>query len=306
MIRFGNVLVFCSERQGSVEALGLGVDLAQETGARLTVMDVLQGIGLPEHSGLDFERMAARARAERAAELAARADSLHPARAPEIVVGTGDPAVELVRRVLTHGHDLLLKTARGADRQHRSFFGGTARRLVRLCPCPVWLVAPEALPDRPRIVVAIDPVSGSGGSAFAARILDHGRALARNLDGELQVVHVWNPTAAAMIRRYAGKALLEQYLEEARRAAESAVEQLMGGSDPELQIHVLEGDARDVIPEFARRHRADVVVMGSVGRSGLSGLLIGEMAEEVLAELECGLFSLKPEGFVSPLRLDAP
>lgn len=306
MIRFQNVLVYCDGRRDSVEALGIGVELMRATGARLTVMDVLEDIALPERSGLDFTQMAARARADRAAELHRTVASLLAPGGLEIVVEVGTPSIQLVSRVLSHHHDLLLKTARGIDRRRHSFFSGTAWSLIRTCPCPVWLVAPEALPDRPRILAAVDPLSESGGAEFAARVLDHARALARRLDGELDVVHAWRPTAAGLLRRYATEPLLEQYITETQQRAESAVQQLVASPSLELRTHLIEGDASEVIPEFARRHRTDVIVMGLAGRSGLSRLLIGEMAEQILVEVECGVFCLKPEGFVSPVRLDAP
>ena len=48
----------------------------------------------------------------------------------------------------------------------------------------------------------------------------------------------------------------------------------------------------------------DLVVMGSVGRSGLSGMLIGNTAERILRKLPCSVLVVKPDGFVSPVRLD--
>lgn len=306
MNRVKNVLVYCDAGASSMEALKVASELVRETKARLTVMDVLEDIALPERSALSFSQMAARARADRAAELEAKLAAMDVPGEPTIVVDVGAPSLQLIRRVLSHHHDLLLKTARGVDRRHRSFFGGTARRLVRKCPCPVWLVAPEALPERPRILAAVDPLSRSGGAEFAGRVLDHAQSLARHLRGELVVVHAWRPTAAGMLRKYATEPLLEEYVNEAWQTADIALRGLVAGSSAEPRVHLIEGEASEVIPEFARRHRTDVIVMGSVGRSGLSGLLIGEMAEEILAEVDCGVFCLKPDGFVSPVTLSAP
>ena len=58
--------------------------------------------------------------------------------------------------------------------------------------------------------------------------------------------------------------------------------------------------------EFVVAHGIDLVVMGTVGRSGISGMLIGNTAERVLRKLPCSVLAVKPEGFVSPVRLDGP
>ena len=54
------------------------------------------------------------------------------------------------------------------------------------------------------------------------------------------------------------------------------------------------GDARQLIPEFAERCRASLVVMGAVSRSRLRQLLIGSTAESVLDRLECDVLVVKP------------
>jgi universal stress protein E len=42
-------------------------------------------------------------------------------------------------------------------------------------------------------------------------------------------------------------------------------------------------------------------VMGTIGRTGVKGLLIGETAERVLRRANCSVLALKPRGFRSPL-----
>jgi nucleotide-binding universal stress UspA family protein len=59
-----------------------------------------------------------------------------------------------------------------------------------------------------------------------------------------------------------------------------------------------------VIPDFAMEEQIDLIVMGTVGRSGISGLFIGNTAEKVLQKVDCSVLAVKPEGFVSPVKLD--
>jgi universal stress protein E len=44
--------------------------------------------------------------------------------------------------------------------------------------------------------------------------------------------------------------------------------------------------------------------MGTVSRAGIAGLLIGNTAEKVLPQVDCSMLTVKPEGFVTPVKLD--
>jgi universal stress protein E len=46
------------------------------------------------------------------------------------------------------------------------------------------------------------------------------------------------------------------------------------------------------------------VVIGTVGRTGLSAALVGNTAEHVIDSLDCDVLALKPDGYVSPLAKD--
>ena len=62
-----------------------------------------------------------------------------------------------------------------------------------------------------------------------------------------------------------------------------------------------EGLPEDVIPLVADELDAELVVMGTVGRTGISAALIGNTAEHVIDSLNCDVLALKPQGYKSPL-----
>jgi nucleotide-binding universal stress UspA family protein len=68
-------------------------------------------------------------------------------------------------------------------------------------------------------------------------------------------------------------------------------------------VHLLKGDPRDVLPQFVEQREFDLVVMGSIGRVGVAGLLIGETAETLIRSVRASVFVVKPPGFVSPVKL---
>ena len=68
-------------------------------------------------------------------------------------------------------------------------------------------------------------------------------------------------------------------------------------------VHLVEGKAKDVIPALARKKRVELIVMGTLARTGLPQRLIGHTAETVLGHADCSVLTVKPEDFVSPVAL---
>ena len=67
------------------------------------------------------------------------------------------------------------------------------------------------------------------------------------------------------------------------------------------QLHLVEGNARVAIPELARACEAELIVMGTVGRTGIPGYFIGNTAEAIFGRIDCDILAVKPPGFVSPV-----
>lgn len=64
---------------------------------------------------------------------------------------------------------------------------------------------------------------------------------------------------------------------------------------PDSQLHLESGPAELIIPELAQRLNTKLVVMGTVARTGLKGVLLGNTAEQVAARLNTDLLVLPPE-----------
>ena len=69
------------------------------------------------------------------------------------------------------------------------------------------------------------------------------------------------------------------------------------------RIHLLEGDAEILIPGLAKSKRIELIVMGTVCRTGIEGFFIGNTAEKVLQQVDCSVLTVKPDGFVTPVKL---
>jgi nucleotide-binding universal stress UspA family protein len=58
-----------------------------------------------------------------------------------------------------------------------------------------------------------------------------------------------------------------------------------------------------VIPWVASNQQVNLIVMGTICRTGLPGLFIGSTAENVLQQVDCSVLTAQPGGFVSPVKL---
>ena len=69
-----------------------------------------------------------------------------------------------------------------------------------------------------------------------------------------------------------------------------------------LTKHLLwSSPAYDVV-RMANELKADLIVVGTIGRRGVEGLLLGNTAESVLTHCDCDVLTVKPAGFVSPIK----
>lgn len=312
MQRFKNILCFVGGQVEPTPALEAAADLAEHNNARLTLVDVLpestEGPWLTVPGQPELEMMVLTSRTQELEEMAT------PARSRGISVETavtvGSPFVELIRRVVLDGHDLVIKTAQNLDSPLGGLLGTTALHLMRKCPVPVWVVKPPTGEKLGRILAAVDPKPpGEGGeNLMSFKVLKLAASLAETSGSKLDVVHAWWLSSEAMLR---GRrinlppAKIDAMLRKVRGIAEASLDELVHRVDLDrvpFEVHLVKGQPYQVISEFAAK--SDVTVMGTLSRSGIQGLLIGNTAERILRRLECSVLAVKPEGFRTPLSFE--
>jgi universal stress protein E len=206
--------------------------------------------------------------------------------------------MELIRAVQRGEGDLVI-VARRNQLDGGALIGGVARKLMRKCPCPVWVVKPEAALE-PRVILAATDLSLVGNLAVELAAL-----LAQAGGGELHVVHAWQPPSSVP--------LLSELETPAQLYVESGeLERTIAGRFQDtLQALGLPVQPRTYLecapPSQAIRARAqalgaDLLVMGTVSRGGIAGFLVGNTAERLLDRVECSLLTIKPSDFVAPLH----
>ena len=66
---------------------------------------------------------------------------------------------------------------------------------------------------------------------------------------------------------------------------------------------LINGDPHLVVPDFVEQNAVDLVVLGTVGRSGIYGMIMGNTAERILRRISCSVLAIKPANFISPVKL---
>lgn len=220
-----------------------------------------------------------------------------------VQVATGTAFVEIVRAVIREGADLLVVGPRSANRRHPGVVGSTARRVVRKAPCPVF-VAPHDADAPPKSVL-----SSIAWHATAPNILGLSAAVCAQTGAAWNVLHVPEyPAEGGMRLRCAPEedlvAYRKQMREEAWTRMHEVIDPLAEAAQLGPELWMSEGYPSEQIFDAIARLDADLLVMGTIEKHGLAGMLLGGTAEKVLDALDIALLVIKPPDFVSPISLD--
>ena len=226
----------------------------------------------------------------------------HDATGAACAVEVGDPALTIIRHVITNQHDLVVVTT-DEDREDHA----TIRRLLRKCPCPVWVIRPTRASTQ-KVLAAINPEPAE--AELNRTILELASSMVRIDGGELHVVHAWELYGESTMRTssfmHIRSADLEDMVERSHAQHEEALRNALedaGVADEPWQMHVVKGHAADVIPAMVTKFRINLLVMGTVARTGIGGLVMGNTAERTLDDINRSFIAVKPPGFVSPIQL---
>ncbi len=218
------------------------------------------------------------------------------------------PAVKIIQHVLQHGYDLVIKEAE--PREKKSGFKALDMDLLRKCPVPVWLCRPiKHSRQHIQVAVAIDPESQEPAAEnLSKRMLELSRSLADSCSGELHIISCWDYIFEDYLKHNVWfktpDSEIISAVNGAQRDHRAALEGLISASgvSGSNHIHHLRGKADELIPEFIENQKIDILVMGTVARTGIPGFMIGNTAENIVQKLTCSLMALKPQGFVSPVK----
>ena len=316
MKRFKNILfVYSGNADANLMALKQALDVASINGGRLTVLTVLKQLPEDWHYKVPLERYLR----EQVEADVKKASEESPERshevAPAIELTSGEVFIETIGKVLANNHDLVIKAVESSkDNKRLRGFLTTDMHLLRKCPCPLWLFREPKNAQAPHLLAAIDPSdSGSNEAAMTKLILQLGSSLRERLESaSLDVIHCWELEYEDAMRHSPFMRVSDDEIQTRLNAAEAkhraafaaAVDDFRDGES--TTVSLLKGNPTEVIPNKVRDDSVDLIVMGTVARTGIKGLFIGNTAETILTEVDCSVLAVKPEGFVTPVAPAMP
>jgi nucleotide-binding universal stress UspA family protein len=322
--RFDNILLVLDPAKPCASLVERAVAVAENNQASLKIVAVVPqfvlAAGLPL-DGLVTLDLQARFVADQTDKLEALVAPFRERLSIGTKVLTGTPFLEVVREVLRGGHDLVIRAAENPGWLDR-LLGSDDMHLLRKCPCPVWLVRCEAPMPYRRVLAAVDvddsyaPDERATRHALNREVLELASALALSEFAELHVASAWDAIGESFLRgafMHTPDDAVAAYVEQSRQRNARSLDVLMEelteflGKDAvgylEPKTHLVKGGARREIPALAQQLEVDLVVMGTVARTGIPGVIMGNTAEAILGQLDCSVLAIKPPGFVTPVSL---
>jgi nucleotide-binding universal stress UspA family protein len=290
------ILVATDLSSDADEAIRLADERARAAGADLVVLHVLPSLlrSAPLFPQANKElvdllpqllRRAAETVGRRVTELTGREPG-----AFRVIVDEGAPQAEIVRRAEGVGARLIVVGGRGETALHRVSLGKVADFVVRYAHCPVLVVRPGRRTGK---ILAATDFSDPSLPAVAEAAEEARRTSSRltvlhslELDWPMAAVAGWG--AELPIPLYPREAV-----EEMRAAADARLVRA-------LEQHHIDGDRRvdEGVPEYAiisaaEELDADLIVVGTIGRTGLKRLVLGSTAEAVVRMAHCSVLVVR-------------
>ncbi len=276
---------------GSRRAMRVAIRLANEAGAELVLAHAWHVPPVAfagEHVFAPGVMEELERSARTALDEAAREATAHGAERLTTKLLGGMPRHEIVK-LLDHdpAFDLVVMGTHGRTGLARILLGSVAESTVRHAPCSVLAIRPDGEP-RP-LARVLCPVDFTESSRFAA---DLAADLARPAGGKLTLLHVIDPPAVygsgqrtiellGDLERFS-KEHLDQWAARLEDRARAPVTKLSRIGFPGAEI-------LKVLDE-----KFDLVVMGSHGRTGLSRVLLGSVAEKIVRHASCPVLVARP------------
>ncbi|HEY6924439.1 MAG TPA: universal stress protein [Steroidobacteraceae bacterium] len=193
----------------------------------------------------------------------------------------------IVRKAVRSRADLVIKSAVSPSPLMRYALDANDWQLMRACPVTLLLSRGKSWQPCPKFLAAVD-VSAAEMSGLPASILDVCAELARGCHGRSDIAYSEPRNTDAVEHRKHFERL---------QAITSAT------SIPGAGVHVLSGDADEVLPAFAAGRGYDAIVMGALThREGLSAL-VGTLTSKLVELLDCDFVLVKPESYQTQVDL---
>lgn len=293
----GSIVVGTDFTPCSAVAIAQALRIARWAGAAIHVVHIIDAVVVVElEAALSAFQQNLR---DNLADDARRAWTEFAAHIP----GAADAPVEVsidarIHGILEHARrqhaDLLVIGAFG-DRRPDVGFGTVATACVRRSSIDVLLVRDSQTSPFRTVVAAVDF------SPNSARALERAAQLASMDGSELHVLHCFCAPWHELHYRAPTPLVQEHEQRQYRDAIERRLAEFVRPvttRDPALRVRTFcldDAGHRSGIVEHAQRFAADLIVLGTRGRSNLRDMFLGTTAEKVLKQSSCSVLAVKPD-----------
>ncbi len=220
-----------------------------------------------------------------------------------LVVWHNRPFEAIIERVINENYDIVIKGTHQHDKLKSVVFTPTDWHILRKCPCPVLLVKEHEWPSNGNILAAVNVGSDETEHlSLNTKIAKEAKQLAQLIQANVHLVNSFPGTPvniAIEIPEFNSNEYNDTMLKHHEQAMISHANKF---DISMINTHVKEGLPETVIEQVASEIDAELVILGTIGRTGISAALIGNTAEHVIDQLNCDVLALKPDGYISPLQ----
>lgn len=308
METYQNILVVIDPTAEDQKALKRAIELARKTNANITAFLSIFDFSYEMTTMLSSEERESMRqtviddRSQWIKEATANLDTANLAIDIK-VIWHNRPFEAVIDQVINHQFDIVIKGTHQHDKLKSVIFTPTDWHLIRKCPCPVLLVKDHSWPDNGNILAAVNVGSDEQEHQSLNDIItEEAINLAKIINANVHLVNSFPGTPvniAIEIPEFDATQYNDSMLQHHNEAMSKHAEQFGIEQD---KAYVREGLPEDVIETLSEQLDAELVILGTIGRTGISAALIGNTAEHVIDRLNCDVLALKPAGYLSPLQ----
>lgn len=214
-------------------------------------------------------------------------------------------AISIIQYSLKNACELIIKAATEYA-MNKKGYGSLDMTLMRKCPTPVWIVKDNSQNHNIAVAIEAQPDTEEG-AELSEKLIKIAQSISQHYDTDFKIISCWNYDLEDSLRNNPWIKMEEEEIQNTKELVRqedwNALLKLTEDcAIPPSNIIHINGSPKDKIPEFTTQNDIDLLIMGSVGRTGIQGFFMGNTAETIIDNLNCSVLTTKPNGFISPVK----